>query len=198
MLRFVIAFLLAANLLWSDDVSALQRCSQYQREVRIAHSMQFGIEYPWWYGVAQLEEESACRSGVTSNDGVGSQGLSQVTWSFWGKHLKKAGINDLSTTKNQIRAQAYVMRDAHRHRFYELWVSYQIYNGGRLVLKEIARSGGAPDWAKAKAVARRRDVHFSNGQVINAADINYRYSKRIFKHGQRYRLGIDSARYPFW
>jgi hypothetical protein len=198
MLRYLFLLLLAASLVLPGPALALKRCLQYKREVRIAHWKEFGTKYPWWYGVAQLEEESACRAGVVSNDGVGSLGLSQITWSFWGKHLIKAGIPNLKTPRNQIRGQAFVMRDAHRHRFYQLWVSYQIYNGGHLVLKEIKRSGGKPDWEKAKAVARRKDIHFSNGQVINAAEINYRYSKRIFEHGQKYRIGSDSARYPFW
>lgn len=198
MLSYLFPLLLAVSLLLPTKVFALKRCLQYQREVRIAHWKEFGTKFPWWYGVAQLQEESGCRSGLTSNDGVGSEGLSQVTWSFWGKHLIRAGIPDLNTTRNQIKAQAFVMRDAHRHKFYQLWVSYQIYNGGRLVLKEIKRAGGDPDWSKAKAVARRKDVHFSNGQVINAAEINYRYSRRIFEHGQKYRIGSDPARFPFW
>lgn len=198
MLRSLLLLLLAANLALPAEAVALKRCQQYRREVRIAHFKEFGTKYPWWYGVAQLEEESACRSKAVSNDGVGSLGLSQVTWSFWGKHLIKAGIPDLKSSRNQIRAQAFIMRDAHRHRFYQLWPSYQIYNGGRLILKEIARSGGAPDWSKAKAVAKRKDIVFSSGQVVNAAEINYRYSKRIYEHGQKYRIGTDSARYPFW
>lgn len=185
-------------LLLVQPAFGLQRCRQYQREVRISHFKQFGTAFPWWYGVAQLEEESACRAGVVSNDGVGSLGLSQVTWSFWGKYLIAAGIPDLATAKNQIRAQAFIMRDAHRHKFYQLWPTYQIYNGGRLVLQEIERAGGEPDWQKARAVARRKDITFANGQTINAAEINYRYSQRIYQRGQSYRLGADSDRFPFW
>ncbi|MCK4783663.1 MAG: hypothetical protein KAV87_07935, partial [Desulfobacteraceae bacterium] len=114
MLRYLCLLLLAASILLPSTAEALKRCRQYQREVRISHFKEFGTKYPWWYGVAQLEEESACRAKAVSNDGVGSLGLSQVTWSFWGKHLKKAGIPDLKSTRNQIRAQAYIMRDAHR------------------------------------------------------------------------------------
>jgi len=198
MLRYLLPLLLAVDLLLPSKPAALQRCQQYTRQVRISHFKQFGTKYPWWYGVAQLEEESSCRSGSVSNDGVGSVGLSQVTPSFWMPHLIKAGIPDLKTARNQIRAQAYIMRDAHNHRYYELWVSYQIYNGGRLVLKEIDRAGHGPCWAAAKSVAKRKDVVFSSGQVVNAAEINYRYSKRIYQHGQKYRIGTDSDRYPFW
>jgi hypothetical protein len=67
-----------------------------------------------------------------------------------------------------------------------------------LVLEEIERAGLGPNWLAARKVAKRKDITFSNGQVINAAEINYRYSLRVYEHGQKYRIGGDPERYPFW
>lgn len=161
------------------------------------HFREFGVDFPWWYGVAQLQQESNCRN-VISNDGVGSQGVSQVTWRVWRKYLQERGVDSLGTTTNQIRAQALINKDAYgQARPKKLWVVYQVYNGGALVNKEIVRAGEA-DWAKARAECRRRVITFSTGQKIDACEINYDYSQKIYTYGGKYRTGSDSPRYPFW
>jgi hypothetical protein len=197
MLRSFFLILLAVSLAAPASAGTLDRCNSFKQEVRRAHFYEFGLSFPWWYGVAQIQQESLCRD-VISMDGVGSQGLSQVTWKWWGKHLKKVGIMDLSTARNQLRAQAFVMKDAqNQNRHKKLWVAYQIYNGGRLVLKEIKRAG-IVDHKAARAECRRKIITFSNGQQISACDINYEYPELIYKYADRYRTGADSRRYEFW
>lgn len=173
------------------------RCRQYAQEVRRAHFAEFGADYPWHYAVGQLQQESDCRN-VISRDGIGSAGVSQVTWSFWGRHLIKAGIPDLASARNQIRAQALINRDAwDQARPKRLWISFQIYNGGRLVLKEIEAAGVA-DWAAARAKCRRRVVIFKSGQRIDACEINYDYSQKLADYGEQYRIGPDAPKFVYW
>ena len=173
------------------------RCRQYAVEVRQAHFAQFGTDYPWHYALGQLQQESGCRN-VISGDGVGSQGVSQVTWSFWGRYLKQVDIPDLATPRNQIRAQAYINRDAwNQARPKRLWIGYQIYNGGRLVLQEI-KAAGVAEWSAARAQCRRKVVVFSSGQRVDACQINYDYSQKLAAYGDQYRLGPDSPKFIYW
>lgn len=157
----------------------------------------FGTDYPYHYAVAQLHKESLCRN-VLSRDGVGSEGYAQITYRVWEKRLKTFGINEVRTTSNNLRAQAIINKDvwdSTPHK--KLWVSMQIYNGGYLVLKEIDRAG-AVDWQAARDQCKRRIIRFNNGQERSACDINYEYSKLIFKYGEDYRRTEDSERFPFW
>lgn len=184
-------------LLLATPANALQRCESYKTEVRVQHERVFGIDFPWWYAVGQLQQESNCRN-VISRDGVGSQGVSQVTWRFWEKYLQAQGVPDLGTSTNQIRAQALINKDAYNQaKPKKLWISYQIYNGGGLVLKEIARAGVA-DWESARCQCKRKIITFSNGQKIDACVINYDYSQLLYKYGNTYRIGNDSPTFNYW
>jgi len=180
--------------------SVTARCASYSQEVRRAHAFYFGADFPWWYSVAQLRKESACRD-VISRDGVGSEGAAQITFRLWKTALQKQGISEVRTRSNHLKAQAYINYDAwqqaRRRGAPKLWVAYQIYNGGPLVLTEIKRAGTV-NHAAARAQCRRRNITFNNGQVINACDINYSYSTRIEAYAKAFRLGADSAAYPFW
>lgn len=178
-------------------VQAIQRCQNYKQEVRRYHYEVFGVDFPWWYAVGQLQQESGCRN-VISNDGVGSQGLPQITWSVWKKHLEKQGIHNLKSTASQLRAQAVINKNTwDQSPVDKLWVSYQIYNGGRLVLKEISRAG-SDEWQEARKQCHRKIISFSNGMRIDACDINYDYSQKIFKYGNQYRTEEDSKQFKYW
>jgi hypothetical protein len=174
----------------------IDRCRSYSQDVRTAHIYYFGLDFPWHYSVAQLQQESLCRD-VISRDGIGSQGAAQITYRWWRKPLAKVGIDEISSRKGHLRAQAYINWDAWGQSPRKLWVSYQIYNGGRLVLKEIKRAG-AVDHTAARAECRRKIIRFNNGQEISACDINYEYSERISRFAERYRLIEDPDRYQFW
>ncbi len=193
-IQLVASFLILA-FVW--PAQAQQRCQNYKQEVRRYHYEVFGVDFPWWYAVGQLQQESGCRN-VISNDGVGSQGLPQITWLVWKKHLEKQGIHNLKSTASQLRAQAVINKNTwNQSPIGKLWVSYQIYNGGRLVLKEISRAG-SDEWQDARNECHRRIISFSNGMRIDACDINYDYSQKIFKYGNQYRTEEDNEKFKYW
>lgn len=175
----------------------LERCQELSQDVRVAHYYYFGVDFPYEYSVAQLQQESNCRN-VISRDGVGSEGPAQITYRLWKSALVTQGISEIRTTKNHVRAQAYINKSAYNEAQHKkLWIMYQIYNGGGLVNKEV-RLAGSPDWKLAYLKCRRKVVHFSDGSSENACDINYDYSQRIFKYSEKYRLFPHGKSYPFW
>lgn len=195
-LLFILSFLGVTLLVVNPSKASaaqIDRCQKYVQDVRKYHYEVFGIDYPYWYGVGQLKQESLCRD-IISNDGVGSQGVSQITYKLWASYLKKFNIQDLKSTSNQIKAQAYIMKSCEQQAIApNLWIMYQIYNGGSLVNTEIKRAGGA-DHDKAKLQCHRKVVHFTNGMTLDACEINYDYSKKIYKYGNQYILNTNSMK----
>lgn len=190
---FLIATLLAVDLFGGS----IQRCQSYTQEVRRAHWEQFGVDYPYQYGLGQLVQESGCRN-VLSLDGVGSEGLPQITYRLWQKPLSAHGVKSIRAINDQLRAQAIIMRTVYEPR-YALWVTYQKYNGGGLVLKEIKRAG-RDDWSKAKEQCKRGQSCFTYKGVKTCrsnCDINYEYSQNIFKYGGQYGT-TESKQYHYW
>lgn len=191
-LLFIVT-LLAVNLF------ALERCAMLAQKVRVAHFKEFGVNFPYQYGVGQLEQESSCRPMI-SNDGAGSEGMPQITYRNWKEILTKNGIMEIKSIPNQLRAQAVIMKSLYRPE-HGLWVTYQLYNGGGWVLKEIKKAG-VSDWANAKAQCTRGQSHFTlkNGTVQSRSncDINYEYSKNIFSLGKQYGNVNDNDQYRFW
>ncbi len=175
----------------------MQRCQSYVQEVRKAHYSQFGVDYPYQYGVGQLVQESGCRN-VISLDGVGSEGLPQITYRLWQKPLKVKGLESIKAIPDQLKAQAIIMKSLYQPK-YGLWVTYQAYNGGGLVLKEINRAG-IEDWSRAKEQCHRGQSCFTwKGQrsCRSNCEINYDYSVEIYKYGERY-ASIRSTKWRFW
>jgi len=187
-----------------SEAAPVLRCQNLIPEVRVRHSSVFGVDFPYHYAVGQLQQESNCRN-IISNDGVGSQGVSQVTWSVWKELLAKNGISDLSSTSDQIKSQALINYEAYKQsKKSKLWISYQIYNGGGLVLKElksaqpIEKNFHFSEWYAAKEKCKRKIVEFSSGQRINACDINYDYGVKLFEYGKQYQIFKDSEKFPYW
>lgn len=179
------------------NAAPLKKCNDLAHEVKVAHYQYFGTDFPYHYSVGQLQQESNCKN-VVSLDGVGSEGPAQVTYKVWKDSLRKQGIGEVKSTKNNLRAQAFINYQAHKqNRYKKLWVSYQIYNGGGLVLKEIARAGKL-DWQLARNACRRKIVHFKGGYTESACDINYAYSKQLYKYGNAYRSFSDTSTFSFW
>ena len=189
-------------LLFLCVTASADRCNSYVQEARRAHYKVFGLDYPYWYAVGQLRQESNCRD-VISRDGVGSQGVAQITYRWWQGFLSKKGINNISSIKNQLLAQAYIMQDAKIQAYSShLWVAYQVYNGGSLVNKEITRARKDLNIREiphdiAKEYGKRKPITFNNAQKINACDINYEYSEKVYEYGQKYKLFSDGD-YKFW
>jgi hypothetical protein len=140
---------------------------------------------------------------VISRDGVGSKGVAQITYVVWKKFLIKNGIFHINSIKNQIAAQAVIMKDCKKQAYSShLWVAYQVYNGGGLVNKEIARARRdtglreIPHELAAK-YCKRKTITFDNGFQLNACDINYDYSKKVFEYGNNYKL-FENNTFKFW
>jgi len=177
------------------------RCEAFVQPVRVAHYQVFGLDFPYYYGVGQLKQESGCRN-VISMDGVGSQGVAQITYRIWQKFLNTKGIHDIQSIGNQTHAQAYIMKNCKQQAYSShLWVAYQVYNGGSLVNKEITRARkdlGIREVPHdiARKYCKRKVVHFNNGQSISACDINYDYSEKVFKYGNQFK--IFTTQYRYW
>lgn len=194
MRRLLLLILLAVDLCAGGSI---QRCNQYVQEVRRAHWEQFGVDYPYQYGVGQLVQESGCRN-ILSLDGVGSEGLPQITYRLWQKPLIAYGVKSIRAIPDQLKAQAIIMHSVYEPR-YGLWVTYQKYNGGGLVLKEIGRAG-SENWKLAKDQCRRGQSCFTYKGIKTCrsnCDINYEYSVLIYKYGGQYAT-TRSSKYPFW
>ena len=172
------------------------RCNSYKQEVRKAHYIVFGVDFPYWYGIGQLQQESNCRD-VISKDGIGSQGLPQITYRIWQTYLQHNNIYNIDTIQNQLLAQAYILKNAKQQAYSShLWVAYQVYNGGGLVNKEIKKARNDLGIREvphciARRYCNRKIITFNNGQQINACDINYEYSEKVYKYAQQYKLFSD-------
>lgn len=181
----------------------IERCQSLTPEIRKAHFYYFGVDFPYWYSVAQAEKESQCRHSILSTDGIGSEGFAQITFKWWQERLAKEGITEIKSIVNHAKAQAYINYYYHLQNLCQrLWGTYQAYNGGELVFKEM-RKAHSCRWEDAKRVCRRKDVcvwKISTGcrQWRNACEINYQYSKKIYELAGKYRLFSDPPPYPFW
>lgn len=196
--RLLITLIALAILLLSiAPVHALERCLKYSRDVQRYHAQYFGVDFPAGYSVAQLHAESLCRESILSGDGIGSEGPAQITFRLWRERLEAEGIAEIHSIPNHLRAQAYINRDAYdRAACPRLWVMYQIYNGGTLVNREIARAGSCR-WQDALQHCERHAINVGKGQRRSACDINYEYSQRIHGLGKLYRAD-DGDGYRFW
>lgn len=177
---------------------SISRCQSYVNDVRRAHWTQFGVDYPYQYGVGQLVQESGCRN-ILSYDGVGSEGMPQITYRLWQKPLKAKGVDSIKAIPDQLKAQAIIMKLLYQPK-YGLWVTYQIYNGGGLVLKEINRAGGE-NWERAKANCRRGKSCFiypsGKKECVSNCEINYDYSLQVYKYGEKY-ASIKNTSYRYF
>ena len=182
-------------LLLATPVHALDRCKQYVKDVRVAHTVQFGIIYPYWYGVAQLEQESLCRESVIAFDG--GQGIAQFMpkTETWIEQLMGEDI-DMMNPKQAIRAQAFYIKRIHEKENWtgKLFIDYQIYNGGKTALYKEYQRAGCLDWEKMKANCQRKKLQFKWG-ILDMCEVNYDYSVQIWKKGQSYRLSTDGMNY---
>lgn len=198
-MRLLVLFSL---LLWTTlaDAGMVERCTDLAPEVRTYHRRELGIDYPWKFALAQLGAESKCVNRI-SLDGVGSEGLPQITYRVWRDTLSAEGISDLKTEESQLRAQAIINRDiwagVSRVGMPRLWIAFQEYNGGPLVRKEVRRAGSLKyeDWKK---VCQRKDVRVSPTQTRNACDINGSYSVEIFRISKELGGTEPSTTFPFW
>jgi hypothetical protein len=193
---WMIAFIaLLLTVLMVYAAHGADRCEAYVKDVRVEHVRNFGFQYPYWYSVGQLKQESACRSTVTAFDaGMGLAQFmpktSQYIQSLMGEAL------DPYNPKHAIRMQAFYMARIHTKENWtdRLWVSYQIYNGGAGTLAAESRRAGATDWTLMRQQCQRKKIQMKWG-VLDLCEVNYDYSKKVEKYGNQYRRGPDGMRY---
>ena len=176
-------------------LNALDRCADYAPDVRREHTRVFGVGFPWWDGVGQLRQESCCRNVTAFDGGVGIAQFMPKT-SEYVKSLMKANLNP-ALPKDAVRMQAFYVHRIHTKENWTkaLWITYQIYNGGRTTLYKEYQKAGLADHDKMRAECKRKVVKLKSG-LLDMCDVNYDYSKKVYKYGQVYRVGNDTGK--FW
>lgn len=199
--KLLATILLIGCLLFPVNVLSLDRCNEYRQDERIQHTKYFGLGFPYWYGVAQLQQESCCRAGVTAFDaGMGISQFMPKTAQYINS-LMGENLNPYNP-EEAIKMQAFYMYRIHKNENFiktkNLWADYQIYNGGGGNLKkEYIRAGKIPDWDLMKAKCTRGKVLLKNGTYLYFCDVNYSYSLQVYKYGKIYKIGSDGNWY-FW
>jgi hypothetical protein len=191
----IIVIVMAIIFLCLSKAFPLDRCVSLVQIVRVEHTKYFGIQFPYWYGVAQLKQESACREKVTAFDqGMGVAQFmpktSQYIQSLMGEKL------DPYNSKQAVRMQAFYMNRIHVKENWTkyLWLDYQIYNGGKGLLYKEYQRAGVDDWEAMRTQCKRNKIKMKWG-VLDFCEVNYSYSKNIFKYSDPYRLGEDAFSY---
>ncbi len=174
----------------------LDRCQEFIPDVRQQHIRYFGWNYPWWYGVGQLKQESGCRDHITAFD-LG-QGAAQFMPATVKEVNRLMGENlDPYKRPDALRMQAFYMTRIHRQNWNKaLWITYQGYNGGFTLLKRERDRAGKTDWDAMKQCCKRKILTLKSGKKLDLCSVNYDYSKKVYKYGNVYRMHPDLI--PFW
>lgn len=202
-LGVLLGLLIAMFIPQCDPPYALDRCRDYVPDIRIQHTKYFGLSYPWWYGVGQAQQESACRASVTSFDA--GMGLTQFMPATWAGVEKDMGIKlNPYNPEHSIRAQAFYMHQLHRQNWTDcksLWLTYCFYNSGSGTMKkEWLRTDCAlchkdAFYDEMKNVCKRRVLTLKSGKKLDLCDVGYDYPVKVEKYGNQYRIGRDEWRY---
>ena len=179
--------------------TALDRCEDFVIDVRNQHILYFGPNYPWWYGVGQLRQESNCRTTVTAFDaGMGIAQFMPATHKYVQNLMGGNEKLDPYNPQHAIRMQAFYMSILHKQNKFKnkpLCYTYQAYNGGwKLLYTESARAN-SEQWNDMKSACQRRKIKLKSGSILDFCEVNYDYSIRIWKYGNIYRTSRDIISY---
>lgn len=188
------------------------RCSFLVQPVREASERYIGKKFPFWYNVAVAKVETNCRWRISA-DGHGSIGYFQLTPKFLDRYLRPLFPDyDKPYSRQHIEAAVYYVGMLWRSNpewLKKLWVTYQRYNGGNWVVIECRRAK-SDRWEDCYRQCRRKEVCVwrKGGKCIqwrSACEINYSYSKKVYRYGQRWsNLLCPKQRkerereFPFW
>lgn len=190
----LILYLITMLIIASESHPA-DRCSSLVNQVRIEHTKYFGLGFPYWYGVGQLKTESACKTTISAFDG--GMGVAQFMprTSTYIQSLM-GEVLDPYNPQHAIRMQAYYMARIQQKENWDkaLWVSYQIYNGGKSTLYKEYQRAGITDWNLMRLKCQRKKLQMKWG-ILDFCEVNYSYSKHVEQHGNLYRRGFDGMRY---
>ena len=178
--------------LFVSSAIAADRCVDFIPDVRTQHIKYFGYNFPYWYAMGQIKQESNCRTNVTAFDG--GMGLTQFMKATADDINKKmgGGYNPYNPD-HAIKMQAFYMWELHQKNWDgALWLSYTFYNSGYGTMKkEFQRSGKSEaDWLAMKNVCKRRVLQLKSGP-LDLCDVGYDYPQKIFKYGKLYKQGVD-------
>ena len=190
-LTFFMLAMLVVGLLYAHGAD---RCRDYIIDVRSAHTYYFGSNYPYWYGVGQLRQESNCRPDITAFDG--GQGISQMMPATERDIEKALGELDMYNPEHAIRAQAWYMARLDRQNpDGRLFINYMFYNSGPGTIKKEAARAGVWNYEAMRAVCKRKILTLKSGKFLDLCNVGYDYPKRIYKYGQPYRISYDRRAY---
>lgn len=184
--KFIILLFFVALVLFSLSAEA---CNELK--IKQAHEWFFGLDYPYWFSVAQAKIESNCR-WVTSLDGHGSIGYLQITSKWFDAELKNAGFYYWQE-KDHIDyyfSHAYILAKLHKlNKCRLLYITYQCYNR---TCKRVIRENNSCSWDKGYQACLQNDkqvcVLKKEGKCLqyrSSCDINYSYSKKIYGEGKK-------------
>lgn len=177
-------------------------CLKFEGKIRRAHDWFFGIDYPYWFSLAQVKVESNC-VWRTSLDGWGSVGYAQITPKFWGSELTKIAPEwKVKDRSDHFLAQAYILWKYNAlNSCNKLYITYQCYNRS---CKKVIMENINCIWEKGLSSCLSNPTSicvWKKGnqclQVRTDCDINYTYSKKIYQEGIKYERW-KPKRWLFW
>ena len=196
---FMLSLFISLSLLLSSSANALPECLRLEPQIKQATD-KFFKNFPYWYNIALAEVETKCR-WRKSLDGHGSVGYFQLTPKFLDRFLRPYFPKYTEPHLDHFYAFAFYLRSLYDTTpIKRLWIVYQRYNGGNLVLRECQKANSYA-WEQCKAQCKRGNVCVWRSidgckQYRSACEINYSYSVKIYKSGVKYKKGED--RYEYW
>lgn len=210
-------------LLFSTSGLAGDRCQDFTVEIRSNAIRYLGLEYPWWYNLGCAMVETNCRQDLVSFDG--GIGLFQLTPStgIVAVIQKEFPVNPYNAESN-IKAQAYYMhlikdkymmqksvKFKNKYQIEPLTFTnkcgvclsnlYRHYNGGYWFVYEskLADKTYACSESDMKSHCVRGGTWVGSGNKkrwLSFCEVNYSYAGKVYKYGQKYRIGPDGI--GFW
>jgi hypothetical protein len=211
-------------LLFSLSARAKDRCQDFIPDVRSNMIRYNGLDYPWWYSMGCMIQESNCRPDIISFDG--GIGLFQLTPStgIVADIQKDIPVDPYNPASN-IRAHAFYINKVKntylkRGKFkfkskYEispiafttkcgsnLSDVYRYYNGGYWFIHEskLADSTYACEQKDMKDHCVRGGVWVGSGDKkrwLSFCEVNYNYADQVYKYSQKYKTGKDSINFYY-
>jgi hypothetical protein len=199
---------------------------RYGSDIKRYSEWYFGIDYPYWYTIGLIKNESRC-VWRRSLDGLGSVGVGQITPRFWDTELRKEGLQFYAQEGHEHHAGAivYILKKVydsttsicslpcslcHQTKYpatKKLWIVYQGYNRNIAKLNREVSTLPSCDWSLWEKVCKEVDVCVwrnkdgSCRQWRNGCDINAHYGLNVYTFGEYYKrlLGVDSSTFfAFW
>jgi hypothetical protein len=216
-----ICIVLLLIFIFTITARAADRCRDFIPDIRSNSIRYLGLDYPYWYNIGCAMTETNCRQDIISFDG--GVGLFQLTPSTGILAVigKEFPVNP-SIAENNIRAQAFyihIIRDKYMmQKSLKFKSKYQIepltftnkcgsrlsdiyrnYNGGYWFLWESKLAD--PNYTCDEKEMRKSCVRggtwvgTKNPRWLSFCEVNYSYAEKVYKYGQKYKVGKDGSNY---